>query len=65
MNLRIFTVLKALIASFAREDGQDLVEYGLVVALVALAAAAGLRQLGTIASTLYSSISQNIHGVIG
>ena len=49
---------------FAREDGQDLIEYALVVALIAFAAVAGMNTLAqdinnaflNIGSTLQSSI---------
>ena len=35
------------LASFKKDDGQDLVEYALVVALVAFAATAGMKTLAT------------------
>jgi pilus assembly protein Flp/PilA len=41
---QVLFILKSLIA---REDGQDLVEYALVVALIALGATAAMSQLGT------------------
>ena len=42
--LQVLFILKSLIA---REDGQDLVEYALVVALLALGACAAMSQIGT------------------
>jgi pilus assembly protein Flp/PilA len=39
-----------------REEGQDLVEYALVVALIALAATAGMTTLATDISSAFSSI---------
>ena len=55
---RITTSLKRL----AREtDGQDLLEYALLVALIAVAAAAGVRTLGTtIYNLFWSGIGQAI-----
>ncbi|MGI8770918.1 MAG: Flp family type IVb pilin [Acidobacteriaceae bacterium] len=44
-----------------REEGQDLIEYALVVALVAFAATAGMNSLATGINTAFS----NIAGVLG
>ena len=42
-----------------RDDGQDLLEYGLLVALIALVAFAGLSTLGsTIQTVFWSGIGQ-------
>ena len=55
---------EALIAQFARmvkeEGGQDLVEYALVVALIAFGAAAGMKALGTGVNTMFSHISTTL-----
>lgn len=48
-----FIVLRRLLA---REEGQDLVEYALIVALIALAATAGMNTLATDISNAFSSI---------
>ncbi|MGI8770919.1 MAG: Flp family type IVb pilin [Acidobacteriaceae bacterium] len=45
----------------AREEAQDLIEYALVVALVAFAATAGMKALATGINTAFS----NIAGVLG
>ncbi|HWE86690.1 MAG TPA: Flp family type IVb pilin [Terracidiphilus sp.] len=45
---------------FAAEEGQDLVEYALVVALIALAATAGLNTLSSDLSAAFSSIGGTI-----
>jgi pilus assembly protein Flp/PilA len=42
------------------EEGQDLVEYGLLVALVALAAVAGMQSLATAINTTFASISTTV-----
>jgi len=43
-----------------REDGQDMVEYALAVALVALAATASTRALASGISTSYNHISTKL-----
>jgi pilus assembly protein Flp/PilA len=40
-----------------REEGQDLVEYALVVALIALGATASMKVLATAISTEFTNIS--------
>jgi pilus assembly protein Flp/PilA len=43
-----------------REEGQDLVEYALVVALIALGATAAMTTLGTGISTAFTNISTTL-----
>lgn len=46
---------------FVREDaGQDLVEYAMLVALIALIAAVGVRLLGTNLSSWFASLTTRI-----
>ena len=46
---------------FIREDeGQDLVEYALLVTFIALACIVGMQQLGTAINNNYNSISQSL-----
>lgn len=53
--------MKKLIARFVREEeGQDLVEYALLIAFVSLAAIAGMTALGSGINTKYSSISSTL-----
>jgi pilus assembly protein Flp/PilA len=48
--------------SFAHsQEGQDLVEYSLVVALVAFGATAALQQLGVGLNTAFSTISSTLN----
>jgi pilus assembly protein Flp/PilA len=44
------------------EDGQDLVEYALVVALIALAATAGMGTLATDINNAFSNIGTVLNG---
>ncbi len=42
------------------EEGQDLVEYGLIVTLVALAAIGGVEHVASAVATLFSNIDSSI-----
>lgn len=43
-----------------REEGQDLVEYALLVALIALAAIVGVNKVATAVTGIFSNISTSI-----
>lgn len=42
------------------EEGQDLVEYAMAVALIALVCVAGVQQVATAVNTVFSSISTTL-----
>jgi pilus assembly protein Flp/PilA len=42
------------------DEGQDLIEYALVVALIALAATAGMRNVATSINTAFSNIGTRL-----
>jgi len=44
-----------------REDGQDLIEYALVVALIAFAATAGMNSLASGINTAFSGIGNMLN----
>ena len=44
----------------SREDGQDLVEYALVVALIAFGATAGMASLATGVNTAFTTVSTKL-----
>jgi pilus assembly protein Flp/PilA len=44
----------------SREEGQDLVEYALVVALIAFGATAGMSSLATGINTAFSNVSSHL-----
>ena len=48
---------------WADESGQDLVEYALLVALIAIIVIAALRLLGPIIATVFNKISNNLQDV--
>ena len=52
---------KAVWKFAARQDGQDLVEYALVIALIALAATAGMNTLASDIATAFSSVGSTIN----
>jgi pilus assembly protein Flp/PilA len=50
--------------SLRQEEGQDLVEYALVVALLALAATAGLNSLAGTINTAFTTIGTTLTGAV-
>jgi pilus assembly protein Flp/PilA len=55
--LKIFVKAQNLID---REEGQDLVEYALLVALIALVAVAGINQVASAVNGVFSTISATL-----
>jgi pilus assembly protein Flp/PilA len=47
----------------AREEGQDLIEYSLIIALIVIAAAASLSGIGDSINTIYEAIASWIGGI--
>lgn len=60
MRFQVTSLYHAIQKLLVREDGQDLVEYALIVALIALAATAGMNTLATDISNAFSSIGTTI-----
>ena len=52
--------MKALLRFVREEEGQDLVEYAMLIALIAIVAVVGVRVLGTAVNTFYNGISGRI-----
>ena len=50
-------------ALWADESGQDLVEYALLVALIAIIVIAALRILGPVIANVFNNISGNLKSV--
>jgi pilus assembly protein Flp/PilA len=58
--------MKNLIVRFVREDeGQDLVEYALLITFIALACIIGMQELGTAINQKYQAISTSLQGATG
>lgn len=55
--LRLWVGLESLQSS---ENGQDLVEYALLVCLIALGSIAGVRHVATAVSTVFGNISSSL-----
>ena len=64
MANRVSMLYNRIKACAAREDGQDLVEYGLVVALVAYTVIDGLQSVSTDISMIYSAIVSTVSGSV-
>jgi pilus assembly protein Flp/PilA len=60
------TRLTAYLNSLARdEEGQDLLEYALLVALIALVAVVAVTQAGEAVSTIFGNIADALTGAAG
>jgi len=57
MLLKAYVKLENL---FTREEGQDLVEYALLVSLVALAAITATKSVASAITTIFNNISSSI-----
>lgn len=57
--------ISTLLARFQREDedGQTLVEYGLLLALIAIIVIVALLFLGPIVSEIFQNVGENLEGV--
>ena len=65
MQLEVINVIAALRRFLLREDGQDLVEYALVVALISLGATAGMNTVASNISTAFSNLGSAFSSDIG
>jgi pilus assembly protein Flp/PilA len=53
LNLKLYTLI-------GREEGQDLVEYSLLITLVALGCVAGINNVASAVNTVFSNISTTL-----
>lgn len=60
MNKLFLTLYVRLHMLLYREDGQDLVEYALLVALIALAAISGTKEVASAVNSSFSKISTTL-----
>jgi pilus assembly protein Flp/PilA len=56
----IVSKMHLAIKGLMKEEGQDLVEYALVVALIAFAATAGMHSLATSINTAFANIGTTL-----
>jgi pilus assembly protein Flp/PilA len=64
MPINFFELLINIQSLSKKEDGQDLIEYALVVALIALAATAGMTSLADAINNAFSSIGASLTGYV-
>ena len=60
--LRVFAKMRALVCVLASESGQDVVEYALVLALIALAATVSLNGIATAIGTAFAAVGSHLTG---
>jgi Flp pilus assembly pilin Flp len=48
-----------------REEGQDLTEYALIIALIVIIAVIAVRLLGTTISTVLTNVAGELSGAVG
>ena len=60
MNNLFLALYVKLQSLMSREEGQDLVEYALLVCLIALAAITGVKNVATAVSTVFNNISGSL-----
>ncbi|MGA3033028.1 MAG: Flp family type IVb pilin [Terracidiphilus sp.] len=60
MNNMILALYVKLQNLMTREEGQDLVEYALLVALIALAAITGVQKVASAVTTVFNNISTTL-----
>ncbi len=59
----LYSSLREVLVALHREDsGQDLIEYALIAALIALAATVGMGSVATAINTAFSKIGQKLVG---
>ena len=60
MNRLMLNLYVKLQALASREEGQDLVEYALLVSLIALSAITGISHIASAVTTVFSNISASL-----
>ena len=64
MILKAFVKMQTLKAQLKDEQGQDLIEYALVVALIAFAAVAGMNTVATKINAAFTSIGSMLDSAL-
>ena len=62
MLLQLRLLAARLLSLISNEEGQDLVEYALIVALIALAATAGMNTLATAINGAFTTLGTTLSG---
>jgi pilus assembly protein Flp/PilA len=61
MQLKLYIMIQNLIS---QDEGQDLVEYALIVALLSLAAVAGMQSLATGINGAFSNVTSTLTSAV-
>ena len=64
MNIKLWTLFLRLRDLMSGEDGQDLIEYALVVALIALGATAGMQTVAADISNAFLNVGNTLTSAI-
>jgi pilus assembly protein Flp/PilA len=65
MQIKLWMFYSRMQHLFVKEEGQDLIEYALVVALIAFAAVATMQTLATDINTVYANIGTLLTNAAG
>ncbi len=65
MNLMLLKLYAKFQDLMNREEGQDLIEYALLAALIALGATVAIGKVGTELSTIFGTISTTLGSAVG
>ncbi|HEY1212776.1 MAG TPA: Flp family type IVb pilin [Bryobacteraceae bacterium] len=65
MKFELNKIAVSVRAALLKDEGQDLIEYALVVALIAFAATAGMNTLATDINTAFTNIGTTLTNAIG
>lgn len=63
--IKLSVKMELLKDALKQEDGQDLIEYALLVALVAFAATAGMKTLATDINTAFTNVGSTLTSYTG
>lgn len=62
--MQLVNIVQSFVRNFRRnEEGQDLLEYALLVALIALVAFGAVQAAGTSVNSIFNSIATQLAGV--
>ena len=64
MRYDIRLMAARLMSALSNDEGQDLVEYALIVALIALAATAGMNTLATAINNGFSTLGTTLNNAL-
>jgi len=64
MDHRLSTICQVLIGLHREDFGEDLIEYALIAALIALSAVVGMGSVATALNDIFSSVGAKINAYI-